>query len=395
MSKLIYLLHSSGITTVAFLLISLLACISSFFAALPAHFLGATVNAIIGRDIKISAPAYSPIGLLNDFLNWATNISNLSNVIIFLFLFLVSSLLFQVVRNTFAIYVSLCSDKFILYIRQLCFSKILKSNRNALESPDNDSDKEKLNSGEIVHRLMNDTQQLDYLIGNPLYTLCFDILDLIWISVIILIIDWKILAILFLIIPLLFVVSRKTGLLQRRYAQSRQSIESASTGFIQRTALGLGSIKSCQAEEREIDSLLELNQENYKIRKESNVNLGFFFFQESVLRSLGTVTVLAYVAYLATQDPTFIGIIPIILLYITKFYAPLANWARYYQTIQRGLISYKRLLRIIELPEEPTSMISPATIDEVLPFEVHGKIEIETGDCVPISLVLPRFFLMF
>ena len=167
MSKLIYLLHSSGITTVAFLLISLLACISSFFAALPAHFLGATVNAIIGRDIKISAPAYSPIGLLNDFLNWATNISNLSNVIIFLFLFLVSSLLFQVVRNTFAIYVSLCSDKFILYIRQLCFSKILKSNRNALESPDNDSDKEKLNSGEIVHRLMNDTQQLDYLIGNP------------------------------------------------------------------------------------------------------------------------------------------------------------------------------------------------------------------------------------
>lgn len=78
------------------------------------------------------------------------------------------------------------------------------------------------------------------------------------------------------------------------------------------------------------------------------------------------------------------------MLYITKFYAPLANWARYYQTIQRGLISYKRLLRIIELPEEPTSMISPATIDEVLPFEVHGKIEIETGDCVPISLVLPK-----
>ena len=147
-----------------------------------------------------------------------------------------------------------------------------------------------------------------------------------------------------------------------------------SISFIQRTALGLGSIKSCQAEKREIDSLLELNQENYKTRKKSNVNLGFFFFQESALRSLGTVTVLAYVAYLATQDPTFIGIIPIILLYITKFYAPLANWARYYQIIQRGLISYKRLLRIIELPEEPTSMISPATIDEVLPFEVHGKV---------------------
>ena len=160
------------------------------------------------------------------------------------------------------------------------------------------------------------------------------------------VIDWEILAILFLIIPLLFAVSRKTGLLQRRYAQARQSIESASTGFIQRAALGLDSIKACQAEERENDSLLEMNQENYKIRKKSNVNLGFFFFQESTLRSLGTVTVLAYVAYLATQDPTFIGIIPIILLYITKFYAPLANWARYYQTIQRGLISYKRLLRM-------------------------------------------------
>lgn len=389
-SKLIYLLQASGITKATFLLISLLACVSSLFAVLPAHFLGATVNAIIGRDIKISAPAYSPIGLLNDFLNWATTISDLPNVIIFLFLFLVSSLLFQVMRNAFAIYVSVCSDKFILYIRQLCFSKMLKSNRNALENPGHGSDNEKLNSGEIVHRLMNDTQQLDYLIGNPLYTLCSDILDLIWISVIILVIDWKILVILFLIIPLLFIVSKKTGILQRRYAQSRQSIESESTGFIQQTALGLDSIKFCQAEEREIDSLLDLNKENYKIRKKSNMNLGFFFFQESAIRSLGTVTVLAYVAYLATQDPTFIGIIPIILLYITKFYAPLANWARYYQTIQRGLISYKRLLRIIELPEEPTSIVSPAAIDEVLPFEVHGKIKIETGDCVPISLVLPE-----
>ena len=104
------------------------------------------------------------------------------------------------------------------------YKKALEKHIVNLESPDNDSDKEKLNSGEIVHRLMNDTQQLDYLIGNPLYTLCFDILDLIWISVIILIIDWKILAILFLIIPLLFVVSRKTGLLQRRYTQPRQKI---------------------------------------------------------------------------------------------------------------------------------------------------------------------------
>lgn len=377
MNQLYRLIRESGLSLPTFILVSFLACASSLLAVLPPHFLGAAINAIVGAEISGPAAAFSPIAPLNGWLSRLAGASSLPPLTIFLTLFFLFNLAYLLLRNVFAVLVCYCSDRFIVFIRRECFARIIRG-----EKPD----LARFESGDLVHRVMNDTQQLDYLIGNPLYTLCSDVLDLVWISAIVVMIDWKILPVLISVIPLLYLISRKTGRLQRSYALAIQHNEALGTGFIQRSALGLDTIKAYQGEQREITDFNRLSGRNLATRQESNINLSFFFLQEGVLRAAGTMAVIAYSAFLATEDPTYIGVIPVLLIYTAKFYAPLGNWARYYQSIQRGLVSYQRIQEILAIGEERLHPAPPAGPEQVLPIKIDGSISFEPGGEVPLNL---------
>lgn len=371
------MIHESGISNGALAMIVFLACTSSVLAVLPPHFLGASVNAIVDNEVGSSVIAFSPIAMLNQWLTWMVRTVSLDPLVLFLALFFVFNLFYQVVRNFFAVFVSLLSTRFILHIRQRCFAKIIRGKKQ---------DVEKFESGDLVHRVMNDTQQLDFLVGHPLYTLFSDVLDLIWISTVIVLIDWKLLPILVSVIPILYMISRTTGRLQRQYATQMQRNDALCTGFIQRAVTGIDTVKSCQGEQREIDGFTDLNKKNYVAQKKSSINLGFFFPQEGALRALGTIAAISYVAFLTTKNIVFIGTIPVLLIYTMKFYAPLGNWARYYQTLQRGIVSYKRLMQVLSIQEEPPVSATPTTLFSLLPIHFNGLISLESGSKVPFVL---------
>ena len=298
MISLYRLIRESGVSLGVLAFIFVLACVSSLLAVLPPHFLGASVNAIVGAESGVSAPVFSPIQIFNSGLSWMVAACGLPPLVLFLALFFIINVLFLVIRNFFAVYISLFSNNFVLFVRKKCFAKIIRGEKKDLE---------RFNSGDFVHRVMNDTLQLDYLIGNPLYTLCSDILNLLWISIIILLIDWKILLILLSIIPLLYYLCHRTGKRQRD-AEAIQRNETACTGFIQRSVMGLDTIKAYQAEEREAEMFLRLNAENNALRRKSSICLGFFFPQEGALRAVGTIAVISYASFLATKDTAYIGV---------------------------------------------------------------------------------------
>lgn len=377
MKSLYKLIRESGVSISTFVYISVLASLSSLITALPPHFVGAAINAIVGGGVHGQHTDFSPIHYLNQSLKWAVETFSFSPVILFLTLFFFATFAQLVVRNVFAVYVSIFADKFILFIRKKCFDKILRGKKSDLEHFD---------SGELVHRVMNDTMQLNSLIGTPIYMLCSDILDLLWLSAIIIMIDWKILVILISIIPFLYFVSKKTGKFQKECADTIQRNEAVCTGFIQRSVLGIDAVKASQGENRETKEFTKLIDNNFVIRKKASINLGFFFPQEGVLRAIGTIGVIAYISFLSTKDVTYIGTIPVLLIYTNKFYAPLGTWARYYQTIQKALVSFKRLQEILMLREENVLRQAPAVLGKVLPLEVKGAITLESGNIVPLCV---------
>lgn len=125
MPSLFRIIHKSGVSPGTFAAIIFLACTSSLLAVLPPHFLGASVNAIVGHEVGSSVIAFSPIALLNRWLTWMVQTVSLDPLVLFLVLFFLFTLVYQVVRNFFAVFVSLFAAHFILYIRQQCFARIM------------------------------------------------------------------------------------------------------------------------------------------------------------------------------------------------------------------------------------------------------------------------------
>lgn len=381
MKRMFRLLEESKIATTSILLIALLASISSLFAVLPPHFLGAAINSIVETDSKNPSIAFSSIEAFNAIFVLLANSFDFPPVVSFLALFFVSNLVHVLIRIVFSVFVAVLSDRFILFIRKKCFSKILHGETKDLE---------KFESGDLVYRTMSDSTQINSLTGSPIYTVLSDFLDLLWMSAIILLIDWRILLILASIVPFLFIISRKTAKLQRSFAIKLQKNEAHSTGFVQRSVLGIDTVKAYQGESKDESSFSSINRFNYNIRKATHVNLAKFYPQEGLLQSLATVGVVSYSAYLATQDPSYIGTIPILLVYATKFYAPLRNWTRYYQSIQRGIASYQRVIDILNIKNETFKRSLPLEFSKILPFTVDGHITLESGRTVHLSLKVTK-----
>lgn len=362
-------------------LIVLLASLSSLLAVLPPQFLGAAINAIVGAERNSQTYVFSPVPFFNEWLVGSVAPFDTEPVVVFLVLFFLTNLIFMLVRSVFCVYVSIVSGRFTVFVRQACFDRILRGRK---------ADLDRFESGDLVHRVMNDTGVLGGFMGSPVYIVFSDLLDLLWISVIIIMIDWKILLILGSVIPVLYIISRKTAALQRGFAEARQQNAASCMGFIQRTVMGLDTVKACQGERRETANLSRLNDDNMTVCRHTHLNLGLFYPQEGVLRATGTIAVIAYAAYLATKDAVYIGIIPVLLIYTNKFYAPLRSWTDFYQSIQQGLVSYQRLQEILNLPEEKVVRMTPARLQQILPFKVDGHIMLESGNRVPLSFEVDR-----
>ncbi len=369
----------SGTSRSVLLRLASLAIVSSLLAALPPHFLGAIVNVAAGgaRD----GTAYSPIALFEPLFGAAAALLPGSPILLFGLLFFLCSCLAVVTRNIFVVYVEYHAKRFIAHVRKKSLSAVLRAEKKALEG---------WASGDVVHRIMNDTSQMEYLVGPPLYVLCSDVFDLLCVSFFILLLNWKILCILLAIFPVLYVLGRNTGRKHRGLSKTAQETEAGCTGFVQRVFAGLDAVKIFGAEDREYRDFARRIDSVAGLGVRSSVNLGAFFCLEGALRAAGTITVIVYAAVLATGDIAYAGTIPVLIVYTQRFYSPLTNWTRFYQVIQKSIVSFQRVAALTALPEEQRGPSQAAVTDGVFPLVIDGAVKLERERAVSLRTRLEK-----
>lgn len=378
MADLYRLLLRSGIGHASLLVMLFLAVVSSFVAALPPHFLGAIVN-VVGSAGSGADIVYSPLTPLNSLMAAASRIWG-SPIAVFSILFFIGSCLAVIIRNLFVIFVSICADRFIMYIRKACLQAVIGAEKRAIA---------RFASGDVVHRVMADTKQLDYLVGVPTYVLASDVFDLLWVSFFIALLDWRLLLILAAVFPILYLLGKKTGKVRRAISKKIQETEAEGTGYVQRVLSGLDTIKVFGAEKKENKGFARLMGGVFSLEVDSSMKLGTFFCLEGALRALGTICAVGYAAWLASDNPVYAGAIPVLILYSQRFYSPIGNWARFYQVIQQSIISFHRLQDLLRLPGEQLTQEKSVLPDPPYPFEVKGGILLESGREVRMDIEFP------
>nr|WP_305134741.1 ABC transporter ATP-binding protein [uncultured Acetatifactor sp.] len=224
--------------------------------------------------------------------------------------------------------------------------------------------------GKLVTRVTNDVEALDEMYSGILVRLFRNIVKIIGLAAVMLMLDWRLSIISFLLLPVvavLTVVFRKIA--RETYRISRTRLTDINT-FLSENISGMRVIQIFGREKRKFE---EFNDKNYKLyRAFYREMMVFAIFRPLIfiLSILALMTVLGVGSKDVLNGTISIGTLYIFAQYIQSFFEPIQELAEQFSTLQSSIASAEKIFTIMS--EEP--LVKEDENPVVLP-EIRGRIE--------------------
>ena len=224
--------------------------------------------------------------------------------------------------------------------------------------------------GKLVTRVTNDVEALDEMYSGILVRLFRNIVKIVGLAAVMLMLDWRLSIISFLLLPVvavLTVVFRKIA--RETYRISRTRLTDINT-FLSENISGMRIIQIFGREKRKFE---EFNDKNYKLyRAFYREMMVFAIFRPLIfiLSILALMTVLGVGSKDVLNGTISIGTLYIFAQYIQSFFEPIQELAEQFSTLQSSIASAEKIFTIMS--EEP--LVKEDENPVVLP-EIRGRIE--------------------
>ena len=224
--------------------------------------------------------------------------------------------------------------------------------------------------GKLVTRVTNDVEALDEMYSGILVRLFRNIVKIIGLAAVMLMLDWRLSVISFLLLPVvavLTVVFRKIA--RETYRISRTRLTDINT-FLSENISGMRIIQIFGREKRKFE---EFNDKNYKLyRAFYREMMVFAIFRPLIfiLSILALMTVLGVGSKDVLNGTISIGTLYIFAQYIQSFFEPIQELAEQFSTLQSSIASAEKIFTIMS--EEP--LVKEDENPVILP-EIRGRIE--------------------
>ncbi len=224
--------------------------------------------------------------------------------------------------------------------------------------------------GKLVTRVTNDVEALDEMYSGILVRLFRNIVKIIGLAFIMLLMDWKLALVSFILLPfvaVLTVVFRKIA--QQTYRVSRTRLTDLNT-FLSENISGMRIIQIFGREKRKFE---EFNDKNHKLYRALYKEMLVFAIFRPLIYILSIIS-LMIVLGVGSRDVLggviSIGTLYIFAQYIQAFFEPIQELAEQFSTLQSSLASAEKIFTIMN--EEP--LVKEDEKPVILP-EIKGRIE--------------------
>jgi ATP-binding cassette, subfamily B, bacterial len=211
---------------------------------------------------------------------------------------------------------------------------------------------ERYTSGRVISRLTSDLDAITELLNEGIDTLITSVLSILTIGVILVVLDWPLgLVTLGSFVPLLWL----TRWFQRNSAVAyRKTRETVALVVIQFTE-SLGGIRAVQAFRREPrnDEIFHEVNDDYRVATQRSFQLITWYWPGILL--IGNVTTAVLLLYGGSRvigGAMEIGVLTSFLLYIRRFFEPMAEISQFYNSFQGAAAALEKLSGVLE--EEPS-----------------------------------------
>ena len=206
-------------------------------------------------------------------------------------------------------------------------------------------------AGVIISRLTNDVQALDQLVSDGIVTLFGSSLTLVGTAVILLVLDWQLALLTFLVFPVLGIGSFAFRIISAdAYRATREKVAQI-TAYLQETLSGVRVVRIFAQERRHERVFSELNDENRAANmKTVNLNAAYFPAVE-LLSAFVTAGILLYGGLQAIQGEVTIGVLVAFIAALNNFFDPIQQLSQLYTTYQAGMAALDKIFELLD--EEP------------------------------------------
>lgn len=224
--------------------------------------------------------------------------------------------------------------------------------------------------GKLVTRVTNDVEALNEMYSGILVRLFRNIVKIIGLAVVMLLMDWKLALLSFVLLPVvavLTVVFRKIA--RETYRISRTRLTDINT-FLSENISGMKIIQIFGREQRKFDEFEDKNHKLYKAFYREMMVFAIFRPLIYILSIISLSIVLGIGSQEVLGEVISIGMLYVFVQYIQSFFEPIQELAEQFSTLQSSIASAEKIFTIMN--EEP--LVKEAENPVLLP-EIKGKIE--------------------
>ena len=223
--------------------------------------------------------------------------------------------------------------------------------------------------GVLVTRNISDVETLSDVFSEGLAAMVGDILQLLFIMAFMFYIDWRLTLIsLSVIPPLLF----STYVFKEKIKGSFQDVRNAVArlnSFVQEHLTGMNVVQIFNNEEREYRKFEAINKEHTEANIRSVLYYSIYFPVAEVLGAVGVGLLVWYAAQGQIEGSISKGALIAFIMYNALFFRPIRQIADRFNTLQLGLVSTERLLKLLDNQD------LVATTGTFAPAELTGDVE--------------------
>ena len=202
--------------------------------------------------------------------------------------------------------------------------------------------------GRLVTRNISDIETIADVFSEGLAAMAGDVLQLVFILAYMLYIDWKLTLVSLSMLPFLLF---STYIFKERIKVTFNEVRSAVANlnsFVQEHITGMSIVQIFGAEDQEMKKFKEINAEHRQANIRSVLYYSIYFPVAEVISAIGTGLLVWYGTQGAIKDEVTLGMLTAFIMYIAMFFRPIRTIADRFNTLQLGLVSTERILKLLD-----------------------------------------------
>jgi ATP-binding cassette subfamily B protein len=225
--------------------------------------------------------------------------------------------------------------------------------------------------GRLVTRTISDIETLADVFSEGIAAIAGDLLQIVVILVIMFYTEWRLTLVSLSILPFMFL---GTYIFKEKIKESFNEVRTAVANlnsFVQEHITGMNIVQIFNSEKTEYKKFEEINREHRRANLKSVLYYSIYFPVAEVIAAGCTGLLVWYGAKGVLAEDITLGTLIAFIMYISMFFRPLRMIADRFNTLQMGIVSTERIVKLLDsneyIPNQGT--LAPESIEGNVTFD--------------------------